>query len=219
MAEGHSSVSGDISRATTKDSHDAILTHEARHGAETEHQMTLWQGLRTYPHAVGWSILFSTAVIMEGFDIVLIGSLWAVGPFKRAFGEQLPNGEYQLTAAWQAGLANGALVGEILGLFINGVICDRFGYRRTVIGALTLVICFVFIVFFAGSLPVLLVGEILLGIPWGVFQVLTTTYASEVCPVVLRPYLTTYVNLCWVLGQLIASVRLNSTSAQPKSHC
>lgn len=214
-------MSGDIgrvTRVTTEDSHDAILTREARHGAEAEHKMTLWQGLRTYPHAVGWSIFFSTAVIMVGFDIVLIGSLWAVGPFQRAFGEQLPNGEYQLTAAWQAGLANGALVGEILGLFINGIVCDRFGYRKTIIGALILVICFVFIVFFASSLPVLLVGEILLGIPWGVFQTLTTTYASEVCPVVLRPYLTTYVNLCWVLGQLIASVRSNPLH-QPECHC
>lgn len=30
-------------------------------------------------------------------------------------------------------------------------------------------------------------------------------YASEVVPVALRPYLTAYVNLCWVIGQLIAS--------------
>jgi len=42
-------------------------------------------------------------------------------------------------------------------------------------------------------------------IQWGVFQTLTTTYASEVCPVVLRAYLTTWVNFCWGLGQLIAS--------------
>jgi MFS transporter, SP family, general alpha glucoside:H+ symporter len=34
---------------------------------------------------------------------------------------------------------------------------------------------------------------------------LTTTYAAEVMPVPLRCYLTTYVNLCWVFGQLIAS--------------
>jgi MFS transporter, SP family, general alpha glucoside:H+ symporter len=39
----------------------------------------------------------------------------------------------------------------------------------------------------------------------GVFQTLTTTYAAEVTPVTLRPYLTTYVNLCWVIGQLLAS--------------
>ena len=37
------------------------------------------------------------------------------------------------------------------------------------------------------------------------FQTLTTTYAAEVTPVPLRPYLTTYVNLCWVIGQLLAA--------------
>jgi len=42
-------------------------------------------------------------------------------------------------------------------------------------------------------------------LPWGIFQTITTTYAAEVTPVSLRPYLTTYVNLCWVIGQLIAS--------------
>jgi len=39
--------------------------------------------------------------------------------------------------------------------------------------------------------------------PWGVFQTLTITYASEVCPVAMRGYLTTYVNFCWGLGQEI----------------
>lgn len=40
--------------------------------------------------------------------------------------------------------------------------------------------------------------------PWGVFQTLCITYASEVCPVAMRGYLTTYVNFCWGLGQEIA---------------
>lgn len=33
--------------------------------------------------------------------------------------------------------------------------------------------------------------------------------ASEVCPTNLRGYLTTYVNLCWAIGQLIAAGVLN----------
>jgi SP family general alpha glucoside:H+ symporter-like MFS transporter len=48
------------------------------------------------------------------------------------------------------------------------------------------------------------------GIPWGVFQTMTTAYASEVAPVALRAYLTTYVNLCWVMGQFIAAGVLRS---------
>ena len=73
-----------------------------------------------------------------------------------------------------------------------------------------MMIAFIFIPFFAQNLQTLLVGDILQGIPWGVFQTMTTAYASEVCPVNLRAYLTTYVNLCWVMGQLIATGVLTS---------
>ena len=79
--------------------------------------------------------------------------------------------------------------------------------------------CFIFIPFFAKNLPMLLVGEILQGIPWGVFQTMTTAYASEVAPVALRAYLTTYVNLCWVMGQFISAGVLRSFLAKTgKSH-
>lgn len=68
--------------------------------------------------------------------------------------------------------------------------------------------------FTAPNIQVLLVAEILAGIPWGelsissdltlgVFQTLCITYASEVCPVALRGYLTCYVNMCWGIGQLV----------------
>lgn len=93
----------------------AQLEHDAHRAVEAEQKMSLWQGLKTYPHAAGWSILFSTALVMEGYDTSLVSGLYAYGPFQRAFGVEGENGEYQLTAAWQAGLSNGALVGEILG--------------------------------------------------------------------------------------------------------
>lgn len=51
-------------------------------------------------------------------------------------------------------------------------------------------------------------GEVLCGIPWGVFQSLTIVYVAEVRPVNLRAYLTTYVNLCSVLGTILGQVVL-----------
>lgn len=98
------------------------------------------------------------------------------------------------------------------------------------IGALVLVTGFIFIVFFTKSLTQLLIGLICMGVPWGVFQTLTTTYAAEVCPTQLRAHLTTYVNLlvvplspgivitlltissCWVIGQFLASGVLKGVS-------
>lgn len=96
-------------------------------------------------------------------------------------------------------------VGEIIGLYLNGYISEKVGYKKTMIGSMVLMILFLFLPFFAPNIQTLLAGEILQGIPWGVFQTLSTTYASEVMPTCLRAYLTTYVNLCWVFGQLIGA--------------
>lgn len=97
-----------------------------------------------------------------------------------------PDGTYGLSAAWQAGLANGINVGEIIGLFVNGIVAERYGYRKTMIFSLFATIAFIFVSFFAPNAQTLLVGEILLGIPLGVFQTLTGTYLEFTIPVLLR---------------------------------
>jgi SP family general alpha glucoside:H+ symporter-like MFS transporter len=175
----------------------------ARSATDKEHKMTLWQGIKLYPKAVGWSVLISTCIAMEGYDVCLLSNFYSFPQFNKKYGQQLPDGTYQVPAPWQAGLSNGANVGEVIGLFINGYVSERFGYRYTVMTCLTLIIGFTAIFFTAKSVVDLQVAEILCGIPWGVFQTLTITYASEVCPVALRGYLTTYVNFCWGLGQVI----------------
>lgn len=62
---------------------------------------------------------------------------------------------------------------------------------------------FITLFFMAENVETLLAAEVLCGIPWGMFQTITISYASEICPVALRGYLTTYVNACWGIGQLI----------------
>ncbi|EAS34767.3 sugar porter (SP) family MFS transporter [Coccidioides immitis RS] len=179
------------------------LFENAKSATDKEHKMTLLQGIKLYPKAVGWSILISTCIVMEGYDISLVGNFYAFPQFNRKYGVQLPDGTYQVPAPWQAGLSNGAAVGEIFGLFLNGWASERFGYRKTIISCLVFLTAFISLFFTAQNVQTLLAAEILCGIPWGVFQTLTITYASEVCPVALRGYLTTYVNFCWGLGQLI----------------
>ncbi|KAK2789696.1 hypothetical protein FQN53_001452 [Emmonsiellopsis sp. PD_33] len=175
----------------------------AKSATDKEQRMTLLQGIKLYPKAVAWSILISTCIVMEGYDICLVNNFYAFPQFNKKYGVQLEDGSYQVPASWQSGLSNGATVGEIIGLFINGYVSERFGYRYTILTCLVFLAGCVTIFFTAANVQALLVAEILCGIPWGVFQTLTITYASEVCPVALRGYLTTYVNFCWGLGQLI----------------
>jgi SP family general alpha glucoside:H+ symporter-like MFS transporter len=164
------------------------IIHNAKSATEKERKMSLWQGIKLYPKAVGWSVLISTCIAMEGYDVCLLSNFYGFPQFQRKYGEQLPDGSWQITAPWQAGLSNGMMVGEIIGLFINGFVSERFGYRYTVMTCLVLIIAFTAIFFTAQTVVHLLVAEILCGIPWGVFQTLTITYASEVCPVALRGY-------------------------------
>ncbi|GIZ41751.1 hypothetical protein CKM354_000504600 [Cercospora kikuchii] len=179
---------------------------DAKRASDEEQKMTLLQGVRLYPKAIAWSVLISTCIAMEGYQLALVNNFYGFAPFNRKYGEPTGNPEtpYQVSAPWQAGLSNGALVGQFFGLLINGWASEKFGYRKVVITCLGLIIAFITIFFTAPNIETLLVGEILCGLPWGVFQTLTITYASEVCPIALRGYLTTYVNCCWGLGQLIA---------------
>ncbi|KAK4120969.1 sugar transporter [Parathielavia appendiculata] len=175
----------------------------AKAATEKEQSMTLAQAVRLYPKAIAWSVLISACIIMEGYDVCLINNFYAFPQFNRKYGEQLPNGEWEVPAPWQAGLSNGANVGELIGLLINGWVSERFGYRWTVIVCLMLINAWTALFFTAQNVQTLLAAEILCGIPWGVFQTLTITYASEVCPVALRGYLTCWINSCWGIGQLI----------------
>ena len=63
----------------------------------------------------------------------------------------------------------------------------------------------IFIPVFSTSLPMLFAGELVCGLPWGVFQTLSTAYAAEVCPLALRGYLTSFVNMCWGFGLFLAA--------------
>ncbi|KAL4943293.1 hypothetical protein BDV06DRAFT_190159 [Aspergillus oleicola] len=181
----------------------AKVIENAKAAAQKEQSMTLLQGVKLYPKAVMWSIIISTCIVMEGYDISLVNNFYAFDQFNRKYGEMGSDGEYQVPARWQSGLSNGAYVGEIIGLLLNGWASEKFGYRYTVMACLVLITAWTAIFFTAPNVQALLAAEILAGIPWGVFQTLCVTYASEVCPVALRSYLTTYVNFCWGLGQLI----------------
>lgn len=187
----------------------AELSQDAKAGADLEKTMGFRESIRLYPMGAFFSFGLSCAVIMEGYDTWLLGSLWTIPAFARKYGTptgKIKNGvaEYEVSANWQTLFVLGNVT-NVLGLLFNGIVSERIGYRKTMIMALVMITCTLFITFFAVNIQMLLVGYILSSFPWGIFQTITTTYASEVTPVSLRPYLTTFVNLSWVIGQLIAS--------------
>jgi len=186
---------------------EARIAEDARLATVTEHEMGFLRAMKHYRKAVFWSVCVSLATIMEGYDNSLIGSFYGLPAFQKQFGIPYagPPAGYQLEAKWQTALGLASPIGFIIGLFTNGYLVERFGYRRVMLPCYFFTTAFIFVVFFAKSPAVLLVGELLSAITFGVFGGLAPGYAAEVCPTVLRSYLTMYVNVTFVLGQIISA--------------
>jgi SP family general alpha glucoside:H+ symporter-like MFS transporter len=102
------------------------------------------------------------------------------------------SGTYEVPARWQAGLSNGAQVGQIFGLLgmshnthtrfievltnvpVNGYATERYGYRKVCLASLVWLAAVTAIFFTAPNVKALLAAEILAGVPWGVFQASTS---------------------------------------------
>ncbi len=54
------------------------LLEESKAATAAEHRMSIMQAIRTYPKAVAFSMILSTAIVMEGYDVVLLANFYAV---------------------------------------------------------------------------------------------------------------------------------------------
>ena len=84
---------GRTSDSTTK------VIENAKAATEKERSMTLLQGIRLYPKAVMWSVIISTCIAMEGYDISLVNNFYAFPQFNRKYGQMTADGSYQVSAA------------------------------------------------------------------------------------------------------------------------
>ncbi|ETI28960.1 hypothetical protein G647_01412 [Cladophialophora carrionii CBS 160.54] len=202
----HLEAHGGVERLKDVDLRDAALAGGALEGAAQEHSMGVLQALKTYKRAAFWSVVISTTVIMEGYDVTLLGSFFGYPSFRLKYGAYLnEESGYQISANWQQKFNCLGALANIIGALLNGWATARWGHRRVLMGTLFLLTGFIFIVFFAPTIEIMLLGQFLCNIPWGVFATTGPSYAAEVTPLAIRGYLTAYVNLCWCIGQFISA--------------
>lgn len=148
---------------THHESQDRLV--DAKDAIAYEHHLTLGEALRLYRKAVLWSLTLSTTIIMEGYDTMLMSNFFAQPAFRERFGYFSPKQRsWQISAPWQAGLNNASTCGQLIGLLLAGYASEKFGFRKTMIAGLVAISGFIFIQFFATSLEMLLVAQVLFGV-------------------------------------------------------
>lgn len=143
--------------------HEDVVAAKAAAATSDEHDLSIRQACRLYARGILWSVIMSTALIMEGYDNKLVPSFFAQPAFQRTYGVQQHDDKYQVPAPWQAGLSNGSTLGGIIGLAMSGWLGERFGFRRVIMCGLATMVPLLFLQFLAPNLTVLLVGQVLLG--------------------------------------------------------
>ena len=181
------------------------LTESARAAIDFEHELKFREAVKLWPKAIAFSAGISTTLVMEGYDTGLINSFFGLPQFRKRYGNLLPDGTYQFSAPWQSAISSMSNVGGIIGLLIAGQIVDRIGYRWTMWIGLAWLSATIFLTFFAQNVQMLFVGNMLCGVPWGLFQSVASSYATDVAPLTLRPLITSYISLCWAMGQFIST--------------
>lgn len=140
---------------------------------------------------------------MESYCVFLMGAFVAMDEFKKEYGVVDKDGKMQIEASWQSALQVGGPLGALIGVCIAGPITSRIGYRWATISGLMLLNAFIFIFYFANSLAVMFVSQLLEGIPWGIFIANAPAYCSEIVPIKLRAPATQMLQMFWAIGSII----------------
>jgi MFS family permease len=176
--------------------------------------LTLWQSVKKWRRVVLYCFAMTSAIMMYGFDYVVVGTVTAMPSFQRDFGERLEEGSDQfiLPSLW-LGLWNFISPGcAMVGAIAGGHFQDRYGRRSSL--ALGSLLCAAGVaVCFASEVPdvlqsrriMFLAGKGFQGGAIGMVMATAQTYMSEILPPNLRGPLLAFFPMFTLLGQLIGA--------------
>ncbi|KAJ6022778.1 uncharacterized protein N7446_013130 [Penicillium canescens] len=180
--------------------------------SENKSYIPLWQSIKKWPRIVGYCLALSSAILLYGYDLVIVGTVAAMPQFQLVFGQEL-NGKYIIPSMWLSLWNVSSCIGMMIGSILGGYYQDRRGRRLTLaigsfLSAIAIAICYI------SDLPdsiesrrgAFFAGKLFQGICIGILLCVTQTYMSEVLPVVLRGPIIAFYPIFTLLGQLVGSV-------------
>jgi len=169
-----------------------------------EHNMTVIEAVKQYPMASFWAFVMSSTIIMESYDVFLIGNFLGLPAFQQKYGKYEGEADgYVVVTKWQSSLQVAGQLGALIGVFMAGPITSHIGYRYTTLLGLMLLNIFIFAFYYGDSVEVFFVAQLLEGIPWGFFIANAPAYCSEIVPIQLRAPATQMLQMFWAIGSII----------------
>ncbi|KAL2810243.1 putative MFS sugar transporter [Aspergillus granulosus] len=151
-----------------------------------EKEMTTWQAIKTHKRVLFFAILPFVCAMNYGYDTISNGSSIAMPAFILSFGSMDATGSMYLPSIWTSLWTSMTNLGQAFGAFAAGILSQQIGRRWTAIALAVLSIAGTFILFFATSRGMLLVGKIINGAVVGGLMAVGTTYAADISTIRMR---------------------------------
>ncbi|KAF2112652.1 major facilitator superfamily domain-containing protein [Lophiotrema nucula] len=187
-------------------------------------ERTLWQNIKKYRKVVGYTFAMTSAILLYGYDNVVVGTVSGMPKFQQDFGEQL-NGQWILPSSWLALWNVSSPIGAMIGSLAGGWFQDRVG-RRMALGISSFLSAVAVAVMYTSYLPedingrrgCFFAGKLFQGMAVGAVMAATQTYMSEILPPVLRGSGMALFPVFTLLGQLTGALVIYGSLGASKGY-
>lgn len=178
------------------------------------HEIPLRKAIRQYSKIMAYLFSMTTAVVLWGYDSVIVGSITALSAFQRDFGVwDNDENDWIIPAVWLSLWSSMGPVGQVCGALGSGFLQDRLGRRINLLIGGVLAACSIVIVFVSYQAPTLdgrrglfLFGKMLQGIATAIIKIQILTYVSENVPTCLRGLSMAFMPTFTLVGQLLGAI-------------
>ncbi|KAF2743030.1 MFS general substrate transporter [Sporormia fimetaria CBS 119925] len=159
------------------------------------------------------SLGLASAILLYGYDYVIVGTVSAMPRFQEDFGEQMDDGKWILPSDWLALWNVASPIGGMIGSVAGAWLQDRVG-RRTALGVTSFLSALAVAVMYVSYIPagiqsrrgLFLAGKFFQGGAVGAVVASVQTYMSETLPPVLRGSGMAFFPVFTLLGQLVGAL-------------
>jgi MFS family permease len=142
------------------------MIESSKNAARRKHAPTVRKAISQHKAVVFWAAFFCIPNMIIGYDPTILGTLVGIPEFRKRFGYEYPagSGSFALEASWTSAFNYAPVVGFMLVAFWGGWCVDRFGPRKTLLGATVLSLGTLLIEVFGEIAAVIFVGDIRCGV-------------------------------------------------------
>ncbi|KAH7110569.1 major facilitator superfamily domain-containing protein [Dendryphion nanum] len=195
-----------------------------------DEQQTLWQNVKKYRKVVLYTFGLTSAILLYGYDNVVVGTVSAMPMFQKDFGiidPKSPPGteKWILPSDWLALWNVASPLGAMGGALLGGWFQDRVG-RRIALAVSSFLSAVAVAIMYVSYLPTdiqgrracFFAGKFGQGAAIGAVMASTQTYMSEILPTALRGSGMAFFPVFTLLGQLTGALVIYGSLNQSKGY-